>query len=93
MRDERKLWKERKELGVRLARSAHYARSAASAFSVHSLVHSFQSCLRRIAGMPDYEHHVEHLRRCHPDHPIPSERQYYEEFLNARYTDGPTRCC
>jgi uncharacterized short protein YbdD (DUF466 family) len=43
--------------------------------------------------MPDYEHHVEHLRRCHPDHPIPSERQYYEEFLNARYTDGPTRCC
>jgi uncharacterized short protein YbdD (DUF466 family) len=49
--------------------------------------------LRNLAGMPDYERHIEHLRRCHPDRPIPSERQYYEEFLKARYHDGPTRCC
>ncbi|MEA2712967.1 MAG: hypothetical protein QOK27_928, partial [Gemmatimonadales bacterium] len=25
--------------------------------------------------------------------PIPTERQFYEEFLRTRYTDGPTRCC
>ena len=49
--------------------------------------------LRKLAGMPDYERHIEHLRRCHPDQPIPSERQYFEEFLESRYHDGPTRCC
>jgi uncharacterized short protein YbdD (DUF466 family) len=49
--------------------------------------------LRKIAGMPDYAAHLEHLRRCHPGEPIPTERQFYEEFLRTRYTDGPTRCC
>ncbi|MEZ0336321.1 MAG: CstA-like transporter-associated (seleno)protein [Gemmatimonadales bacterium] len=43
--------------------------------------------------MPDYAAHVEHLRRCHPDRPIPTERHFYEEFVRARYGDGPTRCC
>ena len=43
--------------------------------------------------MPDYAEHVDHLRRCHPGQPIPTEREFYEEFLRTRYTDGPTRCC
>jgi uncharacterized short protein YbdD (DUF466 family) len=43
--------------------------------------------------MPDYAAHVEHLRRCHPERPVPSERAFYEEFVRARYEDGPTRCC
>jgi uncharacterized short protein YbdD (DUF466 family) len=49
--------------------------------------------VRRIAGMPDYAAHVEHLRRCHPERPVPSRRQFYDDFLRARYADGPTRCC
>jgi uncharacterized short protein YbdD (DUF466 family) len=49
--------------------------------------------LRQIAGMPDYAAHVEHLRRRHPDCAVPTERQFYEEFVRARYGDGPTRCC
>jgi uncharacterized short protein YbdD (DUF466 family) len=49
--------------------------------------------LRKIAGMPDYDAHVEHLRRCHPQLPIPSERQFFEDFVRARYGDGCTRCC
>jgi uncharacterized short protein YbdD (DUF466 family) len=49
--------------------------------------------LRQIAGMPDYAAHLEHLRRCHPDSPLPTERQFYEDFVRARYADGPTRCC
>lgn len=49
--------------------------------------------LRRIAGMPDYASYLEHLRRCHPALPEPSERQFYEDFIRARYEDGPTRCC
>jgi uncharacterized short protein YbdD (DUF466 family) len=51
------------------------------------------SFLRRLAGMPDYHAHVEHLRRRHPETPIPSEREFYDDFVRARYGDGPTRCC
>ena len=53
----------------------------------------FLTFLRRLAGMPDYSAHVEHLRRCHPDQPVPTQRQFYDEFTRARYGDGPTRCC
>ncbi|HEU5303505.1 MAG TPA: YbdD/YjiX family protein [Gemmatimonadales bacterium] len=49
--------------------------------------------IRRVAGMPDYTARLEHLRRCHPESPIPTRKQFYEEFLLARYGDGPTRCC
>ena len=58
-----------------------------------SLVPSFLSFLRHIAGMPDYAAYTEHIRRCHPGRPIPTKRQFFEEFVQARYGDGPTRCC
>jgi uncharacterized short protein YbdD (DUF466 family) len=57
-----------------------------------SLVH-FLGILRRVAGMPDYAAHLEHLRRRHPDRPAPSEREFFEQYLRTRYGDGPTRCC
>jgi uncharacterized short protein YbdD (DUF466 family) len=49
--------------------------------------------VRRIAGMPDYMAYVTHLRQCHPELTVPSERQFYEDFLRTRYEAGPTRCC
>jgi uncharacterized short protein YbdD (DUF466 family) len=49
--------------------------------------------LRQFAGMPDYQRHIDHLRQCHPDQPIPSEREYFDEFLALRYREDPTRCC
>ena len=49
--------------------------------------------LRRVAGMPDYGAYVAHLRRCHPDQPVPSEREFFAAYVSARYGDGPTRCC
>ena len=49
--------------------------------------------IRRVAGMPDYAAHVEHLRRCHPERPVPSEREFYEEFVRVKYGEGSTRCC
>ncbi|HEY7503053.1 MAG TPA: YbdD/YjiX family protein [Gemmatimonadales bacterium] len=49
--------------------------------------------LRRIAGMPDYGAYVEHLQRCHPERALPTEREYFEQYVAARYGDGPTRCC
>jgi uncharacterized short protein YbdD (DUF466 family) len=51
------------------------------------------SIISQITGMPDYARHLEHLRRCHPEQPVPTERQFYEDFIRARYGDGPTRCC
>jgi uncharacterized short protein YbdD (DUF466 family) len=51
------------------------------------------SFLRRLAGMPDYEAYVAHARRCHPGTPVLSEQQFYDDFIRARYGDGPTRCC
>ncbi|HZI73134.1 MAG TPA: YbdD/YjiX family protein [Gemmatimonadales bacterium] len=54
---------------------------------------TFLTFLRRIAGMPDYRAHVEHLRRCHPESPIPSEREFFEDYLQRRYQNGATRCC
>jgi uncharacterized short protein YbdD (DUF466 family) len=49
--------------------------------------------VRRVSGMPDYEAYVAHVRACHPGHPVPSERQFFEEYLRLRYEGGPTRCC
>lgn len=49
--------------------------------------------VRRLAGMPDYAAYLEHVRRCHPDRPVLSERDFFTEYLSARYADGPTRCC
>jgi uncharacterized short protein YbdD (DUF466 family) len=51
------------------------------------------SFLRRIAGMPDYAAYLEHLSRCHPDRSVPSEREFYAEFVRSKYGDGCTRCC
>jgi uncharacterized short protein YbdD (DUF466 family) len=48
---------------------------------------------RRIAGMPDYEEYRRHLGRAHPGCPILSEREYFDRYLEARYGNGPTRCC
>jgi uncharacterized short protein YbdD (DUF466 family) len=49
--------------------------------------------VRRISGMPDYAAYVEHAKRRHPERALASEREFYEEYLRARYEGGPTRCC
>ena len=57
------------------------------------LITRLVSFLRSVAGMPDYQRHIQHLRQCHPELSIPTERQFFEDFVRARYGDGPTRCC
>lgn len=49
--------------------------------------------LRRLFGMPDYAAYLTHLSTHHPDRPLPTEREFFDEYLRARYGDGPTRCC
>ncbi len=51
------------------------------------------SILRAISGMPDYRAYVKHLRHCHPERGIPSQSEYYADYLRMRYGEGPTRCC
>jgi uncharacterized short protein YbdD (DUF466 family) len=43
--------------------------------------------------MPDYAAYCEHLRAHHPDRSLPTEREFFDQFVRARYGDGPTRCC
>jgi uncharacterized short protein YbdD (DUF466 family) len=43
--------------------------------------------------MPDYQAYLAHLRACHPDRPVPTEREFYDDYGRTRYGDGPTRCC
>jgi uncharacterized short protein YbdD (DUF466 family) len=52
-----------------------------------------RTAVKRIAGMPNYEAYLEHLRSCHPECPLPSEREYYELYLKQRYAGGGMRCC
>ena len=54
---------------------------------------AFLATLRRLLGMPDYDAYVAHLRARHPDRAIPTEREFYDDYVRARYADGPTRCC
>jgi uncharacterized short protein YbdD (DUF466 family) len=55
-----------------------------------------RACLsdfRRVVGMPDYAAYLQHLQEAHPGWPVPTEREFFELYLRARYGDGPTRCC
>jgi uncharacterized short protein YbdD (DUF466 family) len=51
------------------------------------------SGLRRVFGMPDYERYLQHLHACHPEAPVPTEKEFFAQYVAARYGDGPTRCC
>ena len=49
--------------------------------------------LRQVLGMPNYREYVRYLSRCHPERPIPSEREYFDQYDQARYQGGGARCC
>ncbi|MBF6060778.1 YbdD/YjiX family protein [Nocardia terpenica] len=46
-----------------------------------------------VLGGQDYARYVEHLRRNHPDHPIPTEREYWRERHAAADRNPANRCC
>lgn len=58
-----------------------------------NMVNRLLDVIRRITGMPDYTAYVAHCRAAHPDRPVPSEREFFEDYLRRRYDGGPTRCC
>jgi uncharacterized short protein YbdD (DUF466 family) len=48
---------------------------------------------KRVAGMPDYPGYLAHMRERHPECPVLSEREYFEEHVQVRYGSGVSRCC
>ncbi|MBF6174422.1 YbdD/YjiX family protein [Nocardia blacklockiae] len=49
--------------------------------------------MNSVLGGEDYARYVEHLRRKHPDRPVPSEREYWRERHDAAARNPGTRCC
>ena len=52
------------------------------------------TAFKRIVGMPNYSAYVAHLRERHPECVVPTEREYYELYLQGKYGGGVgSRCC
>jgi uncharacterized short protein YbdD (DUF466 family) len=58
-----------------------------------TLLRRLRSALKQITGMPDYTRYLEHAREYHPDCPLLSEREYYDQYIESRYQGGGSRCC
>ncbi len=58
-----------------------------------TLLRTVGRVIRQVTGMPDYGAYLGHHRRCHPGHPPLGEREFFADYLRARYADGPNRCC
>ena len=58
-----------------------------------ALFSRLRSAFKQITGMPDYERYLAHARERHPDCPLLSEREFYDQFIARRYGGGATRCC
>ncbi|HEX8820575.1 MAG TPA: YbdD/YjiX family protein [Archangium sp.] len=48
---------------------------------------------RLLIGVPDYDTYVEHMRLRHPERPVMSYAQFFDERMQARYRGGGGRCC
>ena len=61
---------------------------------VRHLFAGAETTFKRIVGMPNYDAYVTHLRTHHPECTIPTEREYYDLYLDGKYNGGPgSRCC
>jgi uncharacterized short protein YbdD (DUF466 family) len=48
---------------------------------------------RLMVGIPDYDRYVEHVSTNHPEQPIMSYREFFDNRQQARYGMGMKRCC
>lgn len=46
-----------------------------------------------VTGGSAYERYVEHLRRTHPECPVPSKRDFWREKYDEQERNPSTRCC
>lgn len=52
-----------------------------------------RACARLAIGVPDYDTYVAHLKRLHPDRPIPTYAEFFDERQRARFGGTGSRCC
>ena len=45
------------------------------------------------SACPTTQTYVAHLRQKHPGCAVPSEQEFFDQYVTARYSGGPTRCC
>ena len=57
------------------------------------LLRRVERALRAIAGAPDYERYVAHVRARHPGQAPMSETEFVRRRLDERYARPGTRCC
>ena len=48
---------------------------------------------RLAIGVPDYDNYVAHMRTRHPDKPLMSYAEFFDERQQKRYGNGRTGCC
>ena len=51
------------------------------------------STLKQLTGMPDYAGYLAHMAERHPECRPVSEREFFDQYVNARYGNGASRCC
>jgi uncharacterized short protein YbdD (DUF466 family) len=49
--------------------------------------------LRFIAGAPDYERYLAHMRECHPEDIPLSHEEFTRQRMADRYEKPGSRCC
>ncbi len=48
--------------------------------------------LREMTGEADYARYCDHVRRRHPERPLPSAKEFYLARMQEKYS-RPSRCC
>lgn len=52
-----------------------------------------RTILRTIAGVPDYDRYLRHVRLAHPDVTPLSQDEFVSDQLRRRYSRPGARCC
>lgn len=48
---------------------------------------------RLMVGVPNYDAYVAHMGANHPDKPVMTYREFFDNRQKARYGGGMSRCC
>jgi uncharacterized short protein YbdD (DUF466 family) len=58
-----------------------------------TLVSRIRETSRLMVGIPDYDRYVEHVSTKHPELPVMSYREFFDNRQKARYGMGMKGCC
>jgi uncharacterized short protein YbdD (DUF466 family) len=64
-----------------------------SATGLKTFVSRIRETSRLMVGVPDYDRYVAHVANTHPDQPVMSYREFFDNRQQARYGVGMKRCC